>query len=398
MRKFSDIIGQKAIIEHLYNALRTGSVSHAYIISGDSGSGRKTIASIFAAALQCQDLELEEIESRGPAARPGSSGQSAARHESAEQSAVRPGSAEQSAARPGSSEQSAARPGSSGQPAIRPRPRLLEPCGICLSCLQAQSGNQPDIITITHEKPNSISVKEIRDMRADLLIKPYSNARKIYIIPDAEKLTIQAQNALLKTLEEPPEYAVIIMIADGLSAFLPTILSRCVVLQTRAVEEEQIAEFLQREKNLPEDQAQILARFAGGNPGQALLLTDDHDFLELRDRSVDFLAHLHRADAMQVSEFASGIEPGRREEVLSFVMMWFRDVLLYFSTQNTENLIFQEDIQYIIEAAGMLDYERLGVILDEVGLATRRLKSNVSADSVFEVMFLKIRQQYRRRM
>ena len=113
---------------------------------------------------------------------------------------------------------------------------------------------------------------------------------------------------------------------------------------------------------------------------------------------MDFLAHLHRADAMQVSEFASGIEPGRREEVLSFVMMWFRDVLLYFSTQNTENLIFQEDIQYIIEAAGMLDYERLGVILDEVGLATRRLKSNVSADSVFEVMFLKIRQQYRRRM
>ena len=70
MRKFSDIIGQKAIIEHLYNALRTGSVSHAYIISGDSGSGRKTIASIFAAALQCQDLELEEIESRGPAAHP----------------------------------------------------------------------------------------------------------------------------------------------------------------------------------------------------------------------------------------------------------------------------------------------------------------------------------------
>ena len=253
MRKFSDIIGQKAIIEHLYNALRTGSVSHAYIISGDSGSGRKTIASIFAAALQCQDLELEEIESRGPAARPGSSGQSAARPESAEQSAVRPGSAEQSAARPGSS----------GQPAIRPRTRLLEPCGICLSCLQAQSGNQPDIITITHEKPNSISVKEIRDMRADLLIKPYSNARKIYIIPDAEKLTIQAQNALLKTLEEPPEYAVIIMIADGLSAFLPTILSRCVVLQTRAVEEEQIAEFLQREKNLPEDQAGIAGPVCG---------------------------------------------------------------------------------------------------------------------------------------
>ena len=62
MRKFSDIIGQKAIIEHLYNALRTGSISHAYILSGDAGSGRKTIASIFAAALQCEDLQEEETE------------------------------------------------------------------------------------------------------------------------------------------------------------------------------------------------------------------------------------------------------------------------------------------------------------------------------------------------
>ena len=61
MRKFSDIIGQKAIIEHLYNALRTGSISHAYILSGDAGSGRKTIASIFAAAMQCEDLQVEEL-------------------------------------------------------------------------------------------------------------------------------------------------------------------------------------------------------------------------------------------------------------------------------------------------------------------------------------------------
>ena len=347
MRKFSDIIGQKAIIEHLYNALRTGSISHAYILSGDAGSGRKTIASIFAAALQCEDLQEEETE---------------------EPEQIMSGTGRQA-------------------PRMRKK-KLLEPCGRCLSCIQAQSGNQPDIITISHEKPNSISVGEIRRMRADLQIKPYSNARKVYIIPDAEKLTIQAQNALLKTLEEPPEYAVIILIANGLSA---------VVLQTRAVEEAQIARFLQREKELPEDQAMILARFAGGNPGQALLLTDDKEFLELRDRTVDFLAHLSRSDAVQISEFSSGIDAGRRDEVLSFVLMWFRDVLLYHSTQNSGNLIFQEDIQYIIEAAGMLGYERLGRILDEIDTASRRLRSNVAADSVFEIMFLKIRQQYRRR-
>ena len=262
--------------------------------------------------------------------------------------------------------------------------------------MQAESGNQPDIITITHAK-NSIGVEEIRRMRADLQIKPYSSAHKIYLIPDAEKLTVQAQNALLKTLEEPPEYAVIILIADGLVNFLPTVLSRCVVLQTRAVEEAQIAQFLQKEKGLSKDQAQILARFAGGNPWQALLLTDDQEFMDLRDKTVDFLAHLQNTDAVKVSEFSSGVEPARRGDLLNFVLMWYRDVLLYFGTQNTENLIFQEDIQYIIEAATMLGYEQLGRILDQVDTASRRMKSNVQADAVLEVMFLNIRQEYRRR-
>ena len=348
MRKFSEIIGQKAIIEHLQNALRTGSISHAYMISGDAGSGRRTIASIFAAAMQCADLQEES-----------------------------------------------ARP---EKPASSESPVFLEPCGKCLSCLQAESGNQPDIITITHAKPNSIGVDEIRRMRADLQIKPYAGPHKIYIIPDAEKLTVPAQNALLKTLEEPPEYAVILLIADGTSAFLPTILSRCVILQTRAVEEAQIARFLQQQKSLPPDQAQVLARFAGGNPGRALLLMDDREFLELRDRTVDFLAHIAKADAVQISEFAAGIDPSRREAVLTFVLMWFRDILLYLSVQNSESLIFQEDIQYIIEAADLLGFEQLGVILDEIDTASRRLRSNVAADAVFEVLFLKIRVEYRRRM
>ena len=381
MRKFSDIIGQKAIIEHLYNALRTGSISHAYIISGDAGSGRRTIASIFAAALQCEDLQEEEVEDRE---QPASGAIKAGKRPA-------PGTA-------GAGQQPASGAIKAGQQsAPRIKRKFLEPCGRCLSCIQMESGNQPDVITITHEKPNSIGVGEIRRMRADLQIKPYANARKIYIIPDAEKLTVQAQNALLKTLEEPPEYAVLILIADGLVSFLPTILSRCVVLQTRAVEEAQIARLLEREKGLPADQAMILARFAGGNPGQALLLTEDKDFLELRDTTVDFLAHLGSADAVRISDFASGIDAGRREEALRFVLMWFRDVLLYFSTLSSENLIFQEDIQYIIEAARSLGYEQLGLILEEIDTASRRLRSNVAADSVFEIMFLKIRQQYRRR-
>ena len=384
MRKFSEIIGQKAIIEHLQNALRTGSISHAYMISGDAGSGRRTIASIFAAAMQCADLQEEPVSADAMIATVPAASASAA--------------ATQSGAPASQSGAPASLPSGPASLPSGPAPvTILEPCGKCLSCLQAQSGNQPDIITVTHAKPNSIGIDEIRRMRADLQIKPYAGPHKIYIIPDAEKLTIPAQNALLKTLEEPPEYAVILLIADGTSTFLPTVLSRCILLQTRAVEEAQIARFLEQNKSLPRDQAQVLARFAGGNPGRALLLVDDHEFLELRDRTVDFLAHIAAADAMQISEFAAGIDPSRREAVLTFVLMWFRDVLLYLSVQNSDSLIFQEDIQYIIEAADQLGFEQIGVILDEVDTASRRLRSNVPADAVFEVLFLKIRAEYRRR-
>ena len=383
MQKFSEIIGQKAIKDHIYNALRTGSVSHAYILNGDAGSGRKTIAYTFAAALQCEDLQEETAA--GAAESAGAAGDANA------------AAANAGAARAAGAAANAAAANTAGTaPAGEPE-RYLEPCGKCLSCIQAQSSNHPDIITVTHEKPASISVGEIRRMRSDVQIKPYSSARKIYIIPDAEKLTIQAQNALLKTLEEPPEYAVIILIADGLAGFLPTILSRCVVLQMRAVEEAQIAEFLRRRQNIDPDQAQILARFAGGNPGKALQLTEDQEFMELRDRAVDFLAHIGRADIMQISEFASNVDQARRDDLLGLVLMWYRDVLLYHSTRNSDHLIFQEDLQYIIEAADTLSYEQLGAIIDQTDLASRRLKSNVSADSVLEMMFLNIRSRCRSR-
>ena len=93
-----------------------------------------------------------------------------------------------------------------------------EPCQECHSCKQVLSGNQPDIIKVLHEKPNTISVEDIRtQINDDVAIKPYSSPYKIYLLEDAEKMTVQAQNALLKTLEEPPEYAVIILMTANVN-------------------------------------------------------------------------------------------------------------------------------------------------------------------------------------
>ena len=162
MSTYADIYGHNDIKEHLQKCIELKKVSHAYIFNGGLGAGKKTIAALFAKALQCEEGKAQ-------------------------------------------------------------------PCGKCHSCIQADSKNQPDIIWVEHEKVGSIGVDDIREqLIGDIQIKPYHSRYKIYIIDEAEKLTVQAQNTLLKTIEEPPEYGIIILLTTNADIFLQTVLSRCV--------------------------------------------------------------------------------------------------------------------------------------------------------------------------
>lgn len=115
-----------------------------------------------------------------------------------------------------------------------------------MPCLQTgTSGNHPDLIYVTHEKPASIGVDDIREQINDTIqVRPYSSYYKIYIVDEAEKMTVQAQNALLKTIEEPPAYAVILLLTTNQDAFLPTILSRCVQLKLKPLKDSVVKEYL----------------------------------------------------------------------------------------------------------------------------------------------------------
>ena len=144
-----------------------------------------------------------------------------------------------------------------------------EPCGECHSCKMAESGNNPDIITVVHEKPNVISVNEIREQVVnDVQIKPYSGKKKVYIIPDAQLMNPQAQNALLKTLEEPPSYAVIMLLCDNKAMLLSTLISRSICLSMRAVSNDLIYKMLTEKYRIADYQAQLATTFAQGNPGK----------------------------------------------------------------------------------------------------------------------------------
>ncbi len=372
MADFSDIIGQDQMKEHMQNALKTGKVSHAYIISGENGSGKAYIARIFAKALQCTNRET--------------------------------------------------------------RNEYEEACNQCPSCIKAASDSHPDIITITHEKPNSIGVDDIRQkLRDDVIIKPYESDHKIYIIPEGEKMTIAAQNALLKTLEEPPSYIVIIILTNNINAFLPTIISRCIVLPVKPVLDDEIKKYLMKEQRVVDYKAAICASFARGNVGKALDLASNERFINLKDSVVELV---FKIDTMEIHSMMDRVhmllsppedEPEIEEDeddtessgkkskkkskdkekekdavkassgdpledffdILSFL---YRDILVYKATEDDVHLIFTDKISYIRSAIKKYTYEDINNIIKSLETAKNRIRANVNTDITLELLLLDIKE------
>lgn len=271
----------------------------------------------------------------------------------------------------------------------------IEPCMQCASCKKAMSKNHPDIINIVHEKPNSIGIEEIREqLIEDVSIKPYSSPYKIYIINEAQKLTLQAQNALLKTIEEPPAYAVIMLLTENQDALLPTITSRCVSLGLKPVSDNMVKTYLMDRMHIPDYQAEVNASFAQGNIGKAQMASASAEFAELTENA---LRLLKSSKDLQVYEMVEAIKNMSQEkqniyDYLDLFAMWFRDVLLFKATREVDNLVFKQEINYIKERAQKSSYEGLEKIIDAVHTAENRLRANVNFDLTMELLFLTIRE------
>lgn len=269
------------------------------------------------------------------------------------------------------------------------------PCGECHSCKQAETGNQPDIIFVSHEKPNTIGVDDIREqINKDVAIKPYSSKYKIYIMNEGEKMTVQAQNAILKTLEEPPAYGVIIILTTSTDALLPTILSRCVVLNMRPVKDEQVKDFLVREMMLPDYKADICVAFARGNIGRAKMLASSEEFDNIRNEALSLVKNIRGMELHEVMKAIKRINEYQMDvnDYLDVLSIWYRDVLLFKATNDVNHLIFKEEIQYIRKAANMSAYEGIEKILEALDRAKSRLRANVNFDLTMELLFMTIQE------
>lgn len=271
----------------------------------------------------------------------------------------------------------------------------IDPCNECHSCKQAMGGNQPDIIHITHEKPNTISVDDIRNqINKDIIIKPYASDRKIYIINEAEKMNPQAQNALLKTLEEPPEYAVILILTTNSEALLPTIISRCVVLNMRPVEDKLVKNFLMKEVQIPDYKAEVCAAFARGNIGKAKILASSEEFDKIKTEAISLLKHIDEMDTSEISQAIKQINEYKLEinDFLDILAIWYRDALMFKATADANNMIFRDEMKFIKKTASRSTYEGLEIILKALDKAKSRLTANVSFDLTMELLLLTIKE------
>lgn len=328
MGDFQHITGLKYVKSYLQKAIELNRISHAYIFSAEKGCGKRTMAKAFAEALQCEQGGTDA-------------------------------------------------------------------CGACVACRQVEGDNHPDVIWVTHEKPNTISIDEIREqVNKTIAIKPYKSKYKIYIIPDAEMMTLQAQNAILKTIEEPPEYAVLILLTANETELLPTIHSRCVMLRFRPISAELVKKYLMEHFQIPDYKAEICASFGQGNIGKAARLATDERFSVMKDEA---LALVKACKDMPVPDLIDSVKQLSEYKIdindyLDFLMVWYRDVLLFKATKDLNNVIFQEETRNIMKQADTCSYDGLEIIINALGTAKERLAANVSFELTMELLFLTIKE------
>ena len=330
MSSFKDVVGHKNIIQYIENAVKTDKVSHAYILNGEKGSGKRLLANLFAMSLQCQNRDEDG-----------------------------------------------------------------DACGKCQSCKQAASNNQPDIIRVTHEKPNTISIDDIREqINNDIVIKPYSSKYKIYIVPDADMMSVQAQNALLKTIEEPPAYAVILLLTENAEILLPTIRSRCVMLKLRNIKDQLIKKYLMEQMEIPDYKADVCVAFAQGNMGRAIMLATSEHFNEIKEETLQMMKYIKDMELPELLKALKSLSSYKVEvdDILDLISVWYRDVLLYKATKDINGVIFPDQMKYIKESANTSSYEGIETILKALEKAKTRLKANVNFELVMELLLLTIKE------
>lgn len=267
------------------------------------------------------------------------------------------------------------------------------PCDSCKSCHAFNHGNHPDVIYFQPLKNGkTYTIEDVREQLLETVdLKPFQYEKKIYIIEKADTLNIQSQNALLKTLEEPPAHAVFLLLAERAEALLPTILSRVVVMKIRPLSAETIADYLMQAGHLAEE-SHILSAYAQGRIGQALELVEDEGFREMRQDilgKLEVLPSMSEGDAYLLAKDLEGYKNDLR--FLDIMELWYRDLLTAKSLRE-EGYLIQRDKKDAIFRAAKEPAALLAKKAAAVRTARMRLAQNANFRLTMEVMLMDLKE------
>jgi DNA polymerase-3 subunit delta' len=329
------ITGHEWAVAQLRESIKAATDAHAYLISGIAGIGKSLLALRLAQALACE---------------------------------VSPG----------------------------------DPCLTCRTCRRIERGNHPDVrlagmaSQAAGLKPDEaarqkeLKIGTVREWQRDITLRPYEARRRVLILHDAERLNEEASNAMLKTLEEPPPYATLILVANS-TDLLPTIVSRCRVLRLRPLPRRQVAEALAARGVTPEDAA-LLAAWSGGRVGWALQMLDHPEEIARRDEQIQALLALEEGAAGMrwAEQRAKEYRGGEQETVFAWLELWqgwWRDVLLTAAgcPEGVVNIDRRAELE---QAAARHQLPEAYAFTVRVGQAARQLRENGNPQLVLENLVL----------
>ena len=319
-----DLIGHKWAVDMLKKHVANGTTRHAYLFSGPPSLGRRTLALRFAQALNCQT------------------------------------------------------PISAGVP-----------CGQCRDCRQIEGMQHADLTIIQAEtEGGTLKVDQIREARRTLTLKPYMAKYRVSIFLRFQEANDSASNALLKTLEEAPSYAVLILTADTPEQLLPTIISRCEVLRLRPLAVEEVQRALEN-RGLENSRARLIAHISGGRFGYALRLTEDDSVLEKREERLNELLTLLPASRVEKFAYADKLAKDKdsmRQTILFWLSYW-RDVMLRAAQAETPLVNVDRNLE-IEDLASRMDLPSARLVVSGLENVLEKMDRNVNSRMLAEVLLL----------
>lgn len=327
---FQWVLAQEKAVAQLRKAIQNQRISHAYIFYGPEGVGKQFCAIQFAKTLLCQNTNRKNLD---------------------------------------------------------------ESCDECVSCLQIEKNEHPNLIKLEPAPFSVLKIEEIRQVRKEVSHKSFSGNWRIYIFNDCEKITPQAANCILKTLEEPPAKDIIlILLTQDLSLLLPTIVSRCQIIKFNRIPSQIIEKYLlEKIPSLSKEQASLISILSEGSLGKALSLSQQ-EVWERRKKIIEFMNELNSPSSIISGKIDSlyffTFSEEEKKEIIDIISIWLRDLLIYKLT-NAESLIINKDFLDLIKKnISYYDKKQIYAIITKLceikrNLLFRNINLEIALESIF---------------